>query len=306
MAGEPMARMRKDPISSKQVFLWVMVISVIFVLLPQRLTDRLDRLFNWVSQPLTSGVRDLTLSVSNKLDLTGDSLRSSPSTDQLETEIIRQQNQLVHLSRELERLKETNSQLAGLRREFGMARASFILADVVGSDTQHRREFLNQGSGDNVKIGQLVLALPLDFQGADEQEQALDVYQMCVVGQIGQTATRTSTLRLINDRGFCLPVIVEPSAERNEPWRANGILQGQSMGEIVVNMIEIKEYPIQAGDRVLAGSNPRMLPIEMMIGRVQLCQPDKDNPVLWHITVKPLTDLHALQRVIVVDTQWDE
>jgi len=294
--------MRKNPLSTKKVFAWVMVLSLVFVLLPRRLTDRLDHLLTQTLSPLTGGVRDLTLSVTDKLDFSPHTSNSSPAIDRLEAEIQRQQNKLLHLSRELQRLRESNSQLAGLRQEFALARAAFILADVVGSDTKRRREFLNQGSRDSVKVGQMVLALPHDGL-TDSVDQEMDVYQMCVVGQITEVSSNTSQLRLLNDRGFRLPVIIEPAAQRGESWRANGMLQGQAMGQIVIAMVEVKEFAIQAGDRVLACSNPRTLPIEMIIGQVQFCQPDKDNPVLWHIVVEPLTDLHTLKNVVVVDTQ---
>lgn len=296
--------MRKNPLSTKQVFVWVMVLSVVFVLLPKRLTDRLDHLLTMSLSPLTSGVRDFTLSVTNKLDFSSGISESSQSNDRLEAEIRRQRNQLVHLSQELRRLQERNYQLSGLRQQFAMAQASFILADVVGSDTHRRREFLNQGTDDGVQVGQMVLGSPDYSQLAESIDQELDVYEMCVVGQITDVSSKTSSLRLLNDRGFRLPVIIEPASQRGESWRANGILQGQAMGKIVINMVEVKEFPIQVGDNVLACSNPRALPIEMMVGRVQVCRPDKDNPILWHIVVEPLVNLHAMQNVVVVDTQW--
>ncbi|MCH7516352.1 MAG: hypothetical protein IIB08_04375, partial [Bacteroidetes bacterium] len=177
----------------------------------------------------------------------------------------------------------------------------FILADVVGSDTKRRREFLNQGSRDSVKSGQMVLALPHDGL-TDSVDQEMDVYQMCVVGRISEVSSHNSQLRLLNDPDFRLPVIVEPAAPRGESWRADGILQGQKMGKMVITMVEVKEYPIQTGDRVLACSDPRTLPIEMIIGHVQFCLPDKDNPVLWRIVVEPLMDLHTLK--LALNAEW--
>ena len=295
--------MRKKPLSTKQVFVWVMVLSVVFVFLPRRLTDRVGSLLTQALSPLTGGVRDLTLSVTDKLDFSPPTSESSLSIDLLKTRIQRQENKLIHLNRELERFREHNSHLSGLRQQFGMAQASFILADVVGSDTQHRREFLNQGSRDGVKSGQMVLALPNEGLGGSVDPEA-DIYQMCVVGQISNVFSNTSRLRLLNDRGYRLPVIIEPAPQRGESWRANGSLRGEAMG-ITVAMIEVKGYDIQVGDRVLADSHPRRLPIEMIIGYVQFCHPDKDNPVLWDIVVEPMMDLHTLQNVVVVDTQWE-
>ena len=49
--------------TSQQVFTWMMVVSVLFLFLPQRWTDRVDHLFSALIGPFSQGSRQMTLLV---------------------------------------------------------------------------------------------------------------------------------------------------------------------------------------------------------------------------------------------------
>ncbi len=298
-----MSRKYELSVTSKQVFMWLMAFSFILVLLPKSLTERVDHLVTDLLSPFSNKARQWSLSVSEKLPFNNKEYATDSETDlrqALETYEIK----LIHLSKELERLRDSNSKLAGLRQTFGMSRVSFILSDVVGSDIKGRKAYLNQGEAEGAKVGQIVLGMfQRNQQGLNATSQD-DVYQMCVVGRIDSVSKHSSKLRLVNDPGFRLPVLVEPSIKRLDEGRANGVLEGLPMGEVSVKMIEVKGNDIRVGDPVMACSDPRLLPIEMVIGYVKSCEPDKINPVMWQISVEPVVDLHTLKQVVIVNTNW--
>jgi cell shape-determining protein MreC len=292
-----MAGTRKRPFQSNQLFIWLTVISLVFILLPQRLTESLDHLLAWAVSPLSNGGRGVTLTVTEQFQ------QNSPETVsrqeyQEATDRIRQlENKIVNLAQELRYQQECNSKLYGFNEQLQLARANYIPADVIASGTGnlHREVYLNRGSGDGVKAGQIVLGV---YETGDKSQ--LDVYQMSVVGKIQSVELQTAKLQLLNDSGFSLSAFIEPHVDREQQWRVEGMVQGGGMGNILVKHIEIKGNDVQAGDAVLAHSDPERLPIETILGKVASCRMDDNNVVLWHIEVEPTIALHNLKEVVIL------
>ena len=299
-----MAGKRRGQTNSKQVFAWLMVLSVVALLLPRRLTDGLDFVLTSLLKPVTSVSRGWGLSVTKNLAL---AKPGSVRVDQYRQLEERAKRQRTNLLQEIRQLKELNTALTGLRQTFGMAQASYIIAGVIGSDTSnaHRIEHLNQGVEAGVEAGQIVLGM--DPRDESNQSPGESISAMFVVGRIKQAGikgVRNTKLELLNNSGFRLPVVIVPGQNRQQDWRGQGVLEGHPMGKIVVKMVEIEGHAVQPGDIVMACSDPRRLPVEMVIGSVGDCQADRSNPLLWEIQVKPAVDLHQLGQLVIVNTKW--
>jgi cell shape-determining protein MreC len=67
------------------------------------------------------------------------------------------------------------------------------------------------------------------------------------------------------------------------------------------NMAKIRllptKYNVRSGDRVFAQKKPGFLDAPMIIGTVETCKPDDQNPSVWDITVKPASDIDKLESV---------
>ncbi|MBN2375910.1 MAG: rod shape-determining protein MreC [Sedimentisphaerales bacterium] len=306
-------------ITSKQIFTWLMVLSVVLLLLPRGLTDRLDHAFMLLLGPLSGSSRDLALQIS------GDSQEALPSGDlsgnysRLRKMYDQAFCELTNVRQELEKLQDQHVRWSGLRQEFGLARARLIVGQVLGQDSASwsKQIYVNRGSLDHVQQGQIVLGAVKGVDeadegkegegagesGADQQKPNSQLYQKSVVGRVKQVGLKSCTVQLLVDEGFSWPTFVEPRWDRREQWhqdRADGVLKGGSLGELQVTMIST-EYPVQVGDAVVACSDPGYLPVAMLVGRVKHCQRDRDNPVLWQILVEPAVDLNTLSEVVIVD-----
>ena len=297
----------RQGISAKQIFKGLMLLSVFCLFLPQRLTDSLDHALAWLLEPFTKSGRQLSLAVTDRLQPQETEEVSARQYEQLRRQYQQAVNKIVNLEQELHQQQELNVQLAGLRQQFGLARARLIAAQVVGSDSSSwsQRVILNQGSLQLIREGQLVLSRAGEAQEGMSTGKGADNFQMCVVGRIDEVGLRTSKLQLVTDAGFGLPVFIKSHWQRQESWRGEGVLTGGGMGQVKVTLVRA-DYPVRVGDAVLACSDPKTLPVELLVGQVSSCEPDKDNPVFWRIAVRPATEPHTLREVVVVDARGRE
>ncbi len=287
-----MARKLRERVSSRQLFVYLMIGAVVCFLLPLRVTNSVDHVLSMLVTPFSKGSRDLAVPI-NKLRRDRSSGISAKSYQQLE-------NQFVNTRQELRYYQKLTEQLSMVRQQLGLERVKFIVARVTGSDTSNLREvkYLDRGASDQVQMGQAVLSCVETAKGGDGKAEAKDIYRMAVVGQIvGEAGKVTSNLQLVSDPGFCQKVVIEPNWQRGENWRAEGLLKGKGMGQIEVTMISTRD-PVQPGDTVL--SQLKDLSVEMIIGTVMSCRPQENNRVEWQISVRPAVDLYNLREVVVV------
>jgi len=299
-----------------------MLLSVLLLLLPRGLTDRLDYAFMLLLGPLSGGGRDLALQISGESQKVGTSGDSSGNYERLRAKYDEAFCELTNVRQELEKLRDQHVRWSGLRQEFGLARARLIVAQVWGQDSASwsKQIYVNRGSLDHVQEGQIVLGTVrrvegtadagsnggngTDESGVEQEKPGGRLYQKSVVGRVKQVGLKSCTVQLLVDEGFSWPTFVEPRWDRREQWhqdRADGVLKGGSLGEVKVTMIST-EYPVQVGDAVVACSDPGYLPVAMLVGRVKYCERDRDNPVLWRILVEPAVDLNTLSEVAIVDS----
>lgn len=297
---------RRD-ISSKQLFKWLMALSVLCLLLPDWMTDNLDHVFSLLLGPLSRPGRQMSLAVTDQIRQDKNTSVSPEQYEKLGRQYQQAVNRLINMEQELRQQQELNLQLSGLRQEFGLARAHLIVAQVVGSDSSgwSQRVLLNRGSLGLIQAGQIVLSYADGGGQSPAAAERMDKYQMCVVGKIDDVGLRTSKLQLITDASFSLPVFIEPRWDRAESWRADGVLRGMGMGQVKITLARA-DFPVRAGDAVLACSDPQLLPVELLVGYVSSCEPDEDNPVFWQVTVQPAADPHTLREVVAVNTLWEK
>jgi cell shape-determining protein MreC len=295
-------------LTSQQVFTWMMVLSVLFLFLPLRWTDRLDHLFSALVGPFSQGSRQMTLLVTENLPEPDQAEITERKCQKLQEMLLYAEKQKMNLIQANRNLQETIDRLAGVRQSFGQTRAMLMDADVIASDSTNWRYWkkLNQGSLQQIAVGQIVLGPMGPADKSEDSRSTESLCRMCVVGRVNNVGLKYSSFQLISDAGFSLPVILEPHPNRGEVWRANGVLKVKSLGEITVTMVEVRGNPVHVGDSVLACSDPRYLPVETLIGMVRECQSDPENPLMWRILVEPAADLHSLDHVVVVNPLWDE
>ena len=298
-----MVQKQRGRVFTKRLFGRLMVVSLLLLLLPHRVTDRLGHVVSRVVGPLSLGARQMSLAVTEQLPTAGRVQVSSEQYNHIKRQFERMASELANVRAELRRQQELNVTLSGLRSEFGLARARLVVAEVTGSASSDWSQtlYLNRGSADGVREGQLALGVVCGATNGNQPAEP--VYH--VVGRVKTAGARTAYLQLVTDPDFSLPVFIVPGWDRNEDWRAEGQLYGREMGYTAVGFISV-EHPVRAGDAVLACSDPSCLPVEMLVGWVRSCRPDDKNPVLWQINVAPAAQLHSLEQVIIVDTAGDE
>jgi len=285
-------------ISNKGLFKLLMLFSMVaLLLLPQGLTDLADQALWWMLSPISRGGRTFLQGSSSEAEASDGGVVTAEQYLQAETEI-------YNLKQQLQQTQARVNQLSGLKDIFGEAPMNFTDAQVVGGDASSWRDLLILNRS-GLQPGQIVISGVKGSVTVHEPEMIQERLKMCVVGQITEDNDAGFRVQLLTDSGFSMPVKIEPRRDRQEQWSAWGTLQGQRGGDIMVNLVKASE-PVKAGDAVTARSNPKYLPVQMLVGFVKSCRLDPDNSVFWEITVEPAADLPGLQNVFIIGTQWNK
>lgn len=272
------------------MFTYMMFVSALCLLLPCRMTDKLDHAFSGLVGPLTKQSRDWTLKATQQVQEP-----LPPAISPLEYEV-------VNLQQRVRQLEEEKQRWANLPEEYDQAPMCFVLADVVGRDSAAWSQdvFLNRGSATGIRKGQFVLG----YFDQGPSESRLNPHRFCVVGRIKDIrGPAESTLQLVTDAKFQWPVSIEPRWNRKECWQVKGILAGDGKSGMEVRRIRA-DFPVQIGDPVIAQSQPEYLPVRKVVGVVKRCERDHENAVFWHITVQPVVDLSSLKQLAVICPLW--
>jgi len=277
----------------------MMIGSVIFMLLPSRLTNRADHLFSAMVSPLSGDTRNLALSVTDKSNNFGTVKIPVEQYQKLQQENLRNHNRFISLWQELRYQRELTEQMTGLRQFFGMSRVDFVASFVTGSDSNNNRQIMILDQSRHVQPGQIVLSSTglRSGRGDDPEDPVNDIYQNAVVGRIIDVGLSTSSMQLITDPQSRLKVVIVP-ADRPGENRVSGILNGLGMGRLSVSMVPITS-PVEVGDAVLICAGRETLPIEILVGYVK-SRKHGNPPVIWQIEVTPAVNLNKLREVVIV------
>ncbi len=264
--------MRKNRVPERVLFISLLLAGLIFLFAPQRLTNKFQfafvRVFCW---PLTIG-RDISLSAHGFMA----SAEGSPEDVVSRTRYDKLHNRLANVIEWLKQERQKVETLSGLRNRPVWQGVDFVLADIITStiDGLHSELIINRGQEDGLAIDQFVLT--------DES----------IIGTIYKVDTRTARVRLITDPASQIAVKIEG-------LNKDRILQGAGNNSAKVKLVPTK-YRIEIGEVVYARKKPGFLSTPVIVGTVAQCESNKDNPLLWDITVKPACDVETLTDVSVI------
>lgn len=243
------------------LFTWFMLAGFIFLLGPQKLTNKFQfafaHFFRW---PLSIG-RTITLSARTQPQLTD--VVSRTKYDQL-------QNHLANLTEELNQERQKVEKLSGMRNRLPLEGAALVLADVITASAEGF--IINRGQDDGLQKGQFVLG------------------DNSIIGTVSEVSPRTAKVELITE---------STSTMAAEVTGLKTVIKGSGKNSAKVQLVSIK-HKIKIGDNVYACKKPGLLGTPIIIGTVAQCKTADENPMLWDITVKPACDIWKLTEAAVI------
>jgi len=264
--------MRKNRVPERVLFISLMLTGLIFLFAPQRLTSKFQfafvRVFCW---PLSVS-RDISLSASGLMA----SAEGAPADVVSRTRYNKLHNRLANVTEWLKQERQKVETLSGLRNRPAWKGVNFVLAGIITStiDGLHSELIINRGKEDGLAKDQFVLA------------------NESIIGTIFKADNRTARVRLITDPASQIAIKIEG-------LNKDRILQGTGSGSAKVKLLPTK-YRVEVGEVVYAQKKPGFLSTPVIVGTVAQCESNKDNPLLWDITVKPACDIGTLTDVSVI------
>jgi rod shape-determining protein MreC len=259
-------------VPERVLFTSFMLTGLIFLFVPQRITNKFQFAFARVFfRPLSIG-RDISLSVSGLMA----SAEGAPAEVVSRTRYDKLHNRLANVTEWLKQERQKVQTLSGLRDRPVWKGVKFVLADIITltNDKLHAELIINRGQDDGLAAGQFV--------------QAND----CIIGTVCKVDNRTAIVRLITDPASQIAVKIEGLGK-------DRILQGAGDSCAKVKLLPTK-YKVEVGEMVYAQKKPGFLSTPVILGTVAQCESNKDNPLLWDITVKPACDITDLAEVAIV------
>jgi len=263
---------RKIRVPERILFTSFMLTGLIFLFAPQRITNKFQFAFVRIfCCPLRVG-RDISLTVSGLMA----SAEGSTEDVVSRTRYDKLHNRFANVTEWLRQERRKVESLSGLRNRTVWQGVNFVLADIITStvDGLHGELIINRGSEDGLVVGQFVMA--------DES----------IIGTICKVDNRTAQVRLITDPASQIAVKIEGLSK-------DRILQGAGGNSAKVKLLPTK-YRVEIDDVVYVQKKPGFLNTPVILGTVAECESNKDNPLLWDITVKPACDIKNLMEVSVI------
>ncbi len=264
--------MRKIRVPERVLFISFLLTGLIFLFAPQKLTNKFQFAFVRVfGLPLSIG-RDISLSAYGFMA----SAEGSPDDVVSRKRYDKLHNRLANVTEWLKQERQKVETLSGLRNRPAWKGVNFVLADIITSsiDGLHSELIINRGKEDGLTVDQFVLA------------------NESIIGTICKVDTRTARIRLITDPASQIAVKIEG-------LNKDRILQGTGDNSAKVKLLPTK-YRVEVDEVVYAQKKPGFLSTPVIVGTVAQCESNKDNPLLWDITVKPACDIANLTEVAVI------
>jgi rod shape-determining protein MreC len=263
---------RKIRVPERILFTSFMLTGLIFLFAPQRITNKFQfafvRIFCW---PLSVS-RDISLGASGLMA----SAEGAPADVVSRVRYDKLHNRFANVTEWLKQERQKVETLSGLRDRPVWKGVNFVLADIITLtiDGLHGELIINRGSQDGLAVDQFVLA--------DDS----------IIGTICKVDNRTARVRLITDPSSQIAVKIEGLSK-------DRILQGAGGNSAKVKLLPTK-YRVEINEVVYAQKKPGFLSTPVILGTVTQCESNKDNPLLWDITVKPACDIAKLTEVAVI------
>jgi len=264
------------------LFTWGMLTGLVFLfVIPQEASDRLQltyaRVFRW---PLQLG-HGLTLAARSTALPPG---VTPAEYEKLLTNHRQIQNKIANLQGQLQDAQRNIELLAKLREKPEWENMSFRRARVItAADPTKNELIINRGTEHDVAVGQFVLSV--SDQGDVDQS-------VSVIGTVSSVDAKTAKVKLVTDPGE--PRIAVSIGDQN----VRAFMEGCGGNTARIPLVPTTNK-VSQGDPVRAVKAPG-LDVPIITARVTRCQVDRENPVLWDITVEPVCDLAGLREVAVV------
>lgn len=118
-----------------------------------------------------------------------------------------------------------------------------------------------------------------------------------IIGQVSEVSLTTSVVRLITDENSGVSAMIQSS-------RAQGSLSGSADGTLRLTLVRTDQQ-VSVGDMVitsgLGGVYPRGLPLGTVSNITKT-----SGALYYEITVEPLSNIHALENVLIITSLTDE
>lgn len=259
--GPKRNKMHFGSLSKAMLFTWFMLGGFILLFAPQKLTSKFQFAFARIFHcPLSVG-RAISLSARSQPQLTD--VVSRTKYNQL-------QNHLANVTKELGQERQKVEKLSRLRNRRALEGAGLMVADIITASAEGF--IINRGEKDGLRKGQFVLG------------------DNSIIGTVSDASPRTAKVKLITE------------ATSNIAAEIRGlktVVEGDGKNSVKIRLVSTK-HKVRIGDDVYACKKPGFLEAPMIIGIVSQCRRDKENPLLWDITVEPACDIERLNQIIVI------
>lgn len=245
---------------------------------------------------------------------------SSEAYQSLAREKAAAEHQAAALSARVEELEGDVALLASTRlwsvagQRLG-ASGRLIPARVIGQDVVPWRSsrLLSAGSVHGVQDGAAVTSQVFTVDRGEDAELRSGLAILLgetLVGEIEQTATHTSRVKLLSDVSVQRKVrIGRWTDDRFTLVDRYFWLTGRGSGRMEIRDVERKDVEtgvVQVGDAVLSDPQSESLPAAMTIGRITAASADRDNPLFAILTIAAAVPEESLRKVFIYDPQSEQ
>ncbi len=297
--------MSKKTNNNNRLFYSLMAIAGLLVFIPARLTQKANHSISYIVNLFSSVPYTI---VAQSDDSLGEMLEASDPQFELKNNYLAAVNALNNARSELEYQQQFITELANIRSEYSLGRAMLIRSHVTAEDSSviRRAKVIDRGSNDFIVPGLIALASASAQFSTDSGQGDLTgdpvtnaVWKTAVAGLVKEVRTSSSVIQLINDPAFTANVVIRPAFQRDVSFLTEGVLYNDGSGKIHIKHVETSSV-VMPGDGVFLKASEQTLPVDIILGYVDLCNYDPDNAVLWNITVKPAVDLSDIKDVVVI------
>ena len=261
---------RSGSLSRRMLFIWFMLTSGIFYLIPQSYSNKFQLAFAHVfSFPLSIG-SNVSLSARTQQ-------RISDTIPRRQYEELN--NRYANLNQTLKKERDKFDRLYGLYNSYVGKNMDFVLGDIIPAtaDREHSELTINCSSTNGLEKGQFVLARDNSILG-----RITDISP-----QLGK-----AKVMLITDPESKIAVKIDG---------LNLKLQMQGNGDGTARIGKVSnEETIKDGKKVFVLDETGFLDAPMIVGTVSKHDRDYNAPLLWEITVTPSWKLEELDEVAII------
>jgi len=261
------------------LFTWFVLAGLILFFAPQALTNKFQfafaHIFRW----------PLSISRSISLAARAPSLRDIATRkeyEKLRTAHNQLQNHLANVIEQRAREHRKVEELSGLRNRLPLEGAKLVQGGIsMAPDGSKSELIIDCGQVDGLVKGQFVIG------------------DNSIIGAISDVSLYTAKVRLFTDLASKIAVKIAKSNNGNMTYIANGVMYGDGKNSAKIPLLS-KKLKIKTGDIVFVREKSGLLDAPIIAGKVAECSTDSKQPLLWDITVKPVSDMERLNNVTVI------